>query len=174
MSGLRFSIATMLPFVTIIAGGLAALRAQSPMLARLLTLAMLRVILAAAVGTICFEKQSRYFCLGVALFGSAYFANAFTPLAPAAKAEIEQPLKQFRDRFWSSVLPANADVQLPGVAWRADQTTKQRIAQPRWDYAFGTTMHCVVNLLFALFGGIVSMHIYVAAKHQRPLPESNQ
>jgi hypothetical protein len=98
------------------------------MLVGLLTLAMLGAILAAVVGAICFDEHSRYFCIGVALFGSAYFAIAFTPVAPAAKAEIEQPLRAFRDKFWSYALPPGGDVQSPGMAWRTDKATQQRIA----------------------------------------------
>jgi hypothetical protein len=160
MSGFRFSIATLLLAVAVIGAGLAALKANSPTLAGLLTLAMLGVNLSAVVGVVFSEGQSRYFWLGVALFGSAYFGVVFTPLAPAAKAEIEAPLKAFRDQFWSSVLPPNTKPQSPGVAWRADRTTNQRIAAPLWDYAFGTTLHCVANSLFALFGGIVGKQLY--------------
>jgi hypothetical protein len=66
MSGLRFSIANLLVAVALIGGGLAALKAQSPALAGLLTLAMLGVVLAAVLGAVCLAGESRYFWLGVA------------------------------------------------------------------------------------------------------------
>jgi hypothetical protein len=167
MSGFRFSIATLLFLIAIVGAALAALRAQSPLLAGLLTLAMLGVILAAIVGAICFAGESRYFCLGFALFGGSYFAIVFTPIAPAAKAEIEQPLVEFQYTFWSSELPPNAHPQIPGITWRDDPITKQRIALPRWDYAFGTTLHCVVNLLFAFGGGMIGQWLYLQSVARR-------
>lgn len=155
----------MLLAVAIIGGGLAALKAQSPTVAGLLVLAMLGLILAAVLGAVCLKGQWRYFWLGIALFGSAYFAIAFTPVLPTVRGEIEQPLRAFRDTFWSFALPANAPVPIlpETMAWRFDKSTNQRIAGPVWNVAFGATLHCVVNFLFALTGGFIGRWFYVMA-----------
>jgi hypothetical protein len=169
MGGLRFSIASLLIALAVIGGGLAALRAESPTLAGLLTLAVIGVILAAVLGTVCRAERSRCFWLGVALFGSAYFAVAFTSKVPIAKTKIESPLKAYAEWSWSSVAPPKEMPNLQAQTGRGGRpASPATIARQRWDYAFGTTLHCVVNLLFAMLGGLIGWLLW------RPTVRLNQ
>ena len=167
MSGLRFSIANLLVAVAVIGGGLAALRAESPAIAGLLTLAVIAVVLAAVLGTVCCSERWRYFCLGMALFGGAYFWIVFTSKVPVAKTKIEAPLRAFGERFWSRVPPPE-DMPQSQTGRPGRPPSPLTLARQRWDYAFGTTLHCVVNLVFAMLGGLTGWLLWRPAVRLNP------
>jgi hypothetical protein len=165
MSGLRFSIANMLAAVAIIGVGLAALNAPSPSTALALIVATVSVLLVAILATVYGVGAARAFWLGVALFGWFYFVVAFTPAFPEAKGYIERPLRAFRSAFWTVTIPDGADPHLSGMDTGGyDSATKTQLAWPSWHHGFGATIHCLVNLLFALAGGIIGRLVYATAK----------
>ena len=139
MSGLRFSIANLLAVTALVGVGLAALKADSGVVAGLLTLATVGALGVAVLGCIYARPDARAFWVGFFVFGMAFFVVAMSPAFPAAKAEINAPLMIFYSRYWAATIPS-------------------------WNNAFGATIYCIVNLLFGLLGGITGRCFYALSK----------
>jgi hypothetical protein len=153
---LRFSIANLLTAVAIIAVGLAALNSPSRLTVGLVTIVTLGVLLAAILGAIYRAGEARAFWLGFAVFGWSYFLVAFSPVFSDVKAQIDLPLRAFRDAFFTVRIPAGGDLtRTQSMDTGYEPATNTTLAWPSWHHHFGGTIHCVVTLLFALVGGIV-------------------
>ena len=173
MSGLRFSIANLLTAVAIIGAGLAALNSPSAYSASLLTFATMVVLLVAVLGAIYRTGETQAFWLGVALFGGSYFVVAFSPAFSLAENQIREPLKAFRRAFWSSPLPPSVTTIPADKEPDYTDSTMTHFVSPAWDRGFGAKLHCLVNLLLALAGGVIgrwfhatSLRTSNAAQHQ--------
>jgi hypothetical protein len=170
MSGLRFSIANLLAAVTVIGVGLAALNSPSDVNAGILVAATLAALLAAVLGVVYREGESRGFCLGAAVFGGAYFAVAFTPAFPAANEHISDALRSFRAACWTTRVPDGSDPfqkRTTGRDTEYDNATRTTLARPSWHHGFGATAHCVALWLFALLGGIIGRCFYATSVARR-------
>jgi hypothetical protein len=170
MSGLRFSIANLLAAVTVIGVGLAALNSPSDVKAGILVAATLAALLAAVLGVVYREGESRAFCLGAAVFGGAYFAVAFTPAFPAANEHISDVLRSFRAAFWTTRVPEGSDPFNKRTEGRdTEYVNRTALVRPSWQHGFGAMAHCVALWLFALLGGIIGrcIHGTSAARRER-------
>jgi hypothetical protein len=166
MSGLRFSIANLFAAVAIICGGLAALNSQSGVPAGLLMLATITGILVAVLGVVLCAGEPRAFWLGVAVFGGSYFVVAFSPAFPNVESQLRKPLNAFRRAFWTTKLPEGPTTLPAGKDSGFDESAQAWLSWPAWDGGFGAKIHCLVNLLFALAGGIVGRWFYVTDKRR--------
>jgi hypothetical protein len=167
---MRFSIANLLTAVAIIGVGLAALNSPSGVAAGLLTFATILVLLVAATAAIYRQGQARAFWLGVVLFGGSYFVVAFSTAFSVAENQIREPLKLFRRTFWGTPLRRGNVPDGKDAEYVASKSI--HIITPAWDRGFGSTLHCVVNWLLALAGGIVGRWFYESSRRPNSAPQS--
>ena len=160
MSALRFSIANLLAAVALVGIGLAALNSPSSASAGLLALATVAFVLLSILGVVYRSHEARAFWLGFAICGGSYFAIALTPVAPLVSDGLGATLKAVRAAFWTIRTPDGESGPTGLMDTAYDRENATTLAWPSWHHGFGLTIHCLVNLLFALAGGIAGRWFY--------------
>jgi hypothetical protein len=156
----RFSIATLMTFVLVLALGLAALRSGSEAWSTAVFTLTLVLHFTAILGAIYRRGRDRAGCLGFALFGWAYWNLSFGPWfrAEIGPQLVTTPLLEYLHPKIAPVPPPGAILDPDGKGWFV-RGTSGRWTLWGWDTrdAFRRTGHSLGAVLFGLMGALVAL-----------------
>jgi hypothetical protein len=158
MTGIRFSLASVLILFAVIGVAIVALNPPTQLKADLLKVATVCILLTALLAAINLSCSARPFWIGFALFGWFYFVVAFTAALPAIRHPIEGQLRTVRNAVWGTRVTAPmSQLGQPQSGFDVfyDHKAGQILTVPAWEYGFGEAAHCLVDLALAFAGGFI-------------------